>query len=92
MLVKKLALRGKHHDDFLQKVQKHAALVKNDEVTKRDFYQEMGRFVPPAVVANTLAQPPFWPYLGKVIDGYASSAFKLLGEDASSTDQSEFKM
>lgn len=91
MLVKKLALRGKTQDDFLQKIEQHAALVKNDELTKQDFYQEMSRFLPPSVVANTLAQQPFWPYLGNVIDGYVSSAFKFLKDDESSTAQPEFK-
>lgn len=92
MLIKKLALHGKSHEDFLHKIQKHAALVKNDEVTKLDFHQEMSRFVPPGVAANTLAQAPFWQYLSNVINNYVSAAIKLLSEDVPATEQPEFKM
>lgn len=92
MLIAKLALRGKSHEDFLQKIHKHAAQVQNDEVTKQDFYQEMSRFIPPAVAANTLEQAPFWPYLGKVIGSYVNTVTKLLNEDISSVDQPDMKM
>ncbi len=91
-LVKKLALRSKSHDDFLQKIQNHAALVKHDEETKHDFYQEMRRFVPPAVVANTLAQPPFWPYLGSVIDDYVKTTLTVFNGSESASTKPAFKM
>lgn len=92
MLSTKLLLRGKANDDFLEKILKHAQQVKSNAMTKQDFYKEMGRFVPPSIVANTLAQPPFWQYIGDVVYNYVESAQTLLNDDKPNPKSPPFKM
>jgi predicted nucleotidyltransferase component of viral defense system len=66
-VAKKLAMRSKSREHFLQNINTHAQDIVSSEETKRDFMQEMGRFVPPAVSARTLQNNDFYPFVGQVI-------------------------
>jgi len=43
-------------------------MLKSDPPTKKDFEQEMGRFLPRDVAENTLKNANFWPYVGQVVN------------------------
>ncbi|EGN75484.1 protein of unknown function (DUF1814) [Idiomarina sp. A28L] len=64
---KKLMMRSKSLEQFLQNIDRHAQdLIHSDEV-KVDFMQEMGRFVPPSVASRTLHNNDFYPFVGQAI-------------------------
>lgn len=92
ILSTKLEIRGKCKNDFLKKITLHAQQIKNDEVSKHDFYQEMRRFIPPSVASNTLEQPAFWPYVGEVVSNFVHVAHTLLDDDKRTDDAPAFKM
>lgn len=67
LIGQKLAVRNKEQQRFLDNIERHASLVKQDPVTKSDFYQEMRRFVPRNIAQNTLENEHFWQHVGQVV-------------------------
>ncbi len=68
MLVqKKLLARHKKQDDFISLLVKHTQLILTSDDIKRDFNQEMSRFLPQLVSQRTISQAEFWQYTGVVI-------------------------
>ena len=86
LVLKKLDARKKLSEDFCSKIKKHAALVENDQVTKNDFDQEMGRFLPQDVAERTVHQTPFWPYLSRVINEEVQDLSQALNNQVEGDD------
>lgn len=86
LVEKKLLLRGKSQDVFIELIQKHAHQIKFDQDIKRDFYQEMSLFVSPEVAQRTLEQQPFWAYVGNVVLGYVDNVSAALKGNTSNFD------
>lgn len=67
LIRQKLAVREKSIEDYKTLTSKHADMILNQMETKKDFEQEMKRFLPIDVAQRTLMQPQFWPYVGETI-------------------------
>lgn len=67
LLQEKLKLRNKTQTEFMQNLNSHLHLLRTNAETKNDFYQEMSRFLPQDVLQRTLAQIPFWEYVGQTV-------------------------
>jgi len=68
LILKKLDVRNKQVGEFLENIAKHALMVQTDPVTKKDFEQEMMRFVPTELAERTVMLKDYWPYVGTVIE------------------------
>ena len=66
-VLKKLIMRSKSLEQFLQNIGKHAHDVVHSTEVKHDFMQEMSRFVPPSVATRTLQNDDFYPFVGQAI-------------------------
>lgn len=66
-VLKKLIMRSKSLEQFLQNIGKHAQDVVHSTEVKQDFMQEMSRFVPPSVATRTLQNDDFYPFVGQAI-------------------------
>lgn len=88
-VLQKLAVRNKNLSEFKELLRKHLDLLNNDIETKNDFYQEMSRFLPQSVAANTIEQKSFWPYVYQSTAEEVDSLFLQLEGNA---NQPEFKM
>lgn len=64
---KKLSMRGKTIEDFLKKIMKHAKSFKIEEYVKKDFLQEMSRFLPFEIQSKSIQQEDFYEYLSVLI-------------------------
>ncbi|XOV80357.1 MAG: nucleotidyl transferase AbiEii/AbiGii toxin family protein [Aestuariibacter sp.] len=67
LIAQKLGVRKKPLDSFLENIDSHALLVRDNAETKQDFYQEMSRFIPKDVAERTLGNTQFWLYARQVI-------------------------
>ena len=91
LVIKKLEARGKLVTDFCGKIKHHSSLVENDQTTKNDFLQEMGRFLPQDVAERTVNQKVFWPYLSDVIKEETQRLEQMLNSEKPS-DSIDMKM
>ena len=78
LVIKKLEVRGKEIEEFIDLLVKHSNLIQQSSESKSDFYEEMSRFLPQAVSARTLEQEQFWPYVGTVIKEQSNSLINSL--------------
>lgn len=78
LVMKKLAMRSKAKPDFIAKINKHAVWLKEERQVKKDFMQEMLRFLPQEVTSRTLANPDFYPYLVSTIENECRTLERLL--------------
>lgn len=76
LVPRKAADRGLERADFLKRLEDRQAFLQTDPVCRNDFLSEMRRFLPPSVVAETLAQEAFWSVLVDVITGECERARK----------------
>lgn len=81
LIQKKLAVREKSLEDYTSLTSKHADMILTDSETKRDFNQEMGRFLPSDVAQRTLLQPQFWPYVGEIVKSEVEQSITGLTTD-----------
>lgn len=81
LVTQKLQARGKEKEEFVCLIAKHSALIQNSTDSKKDFYNEMSRFLPQGVLARTLEQPKFWPYVGTVIKEQTESLIRQMDGD-----------
>ncbi len=61
---------NEHHrtiSDFLSAYEQHLDLVKNDPEVRKQYLDEMGRFLPPQLLA-TVQNPEFWNYTAVVLE------------------------
>lgn len=68
LISQKLEVRNKTISEYAELTTKHAAMLKNDLSTQKDFAQEMSRFLPRDIAENTLKNAHFWPYISQVIN------------------------
>jgi predicted nucleotidyltransferase component of viral defense system len=61
LIRQKLEVRNKTINEYAELTTKHAAMLNNDLPTQKDFEQEMSRFLPRDIAANTLKNVNFWP-------------------------------
>ena len=93
LVKEKLALREKSEHEFTNLIQKHAALIRDNRETKRDFLNEMSRFVTPEISANTLDNPHFWPYIDSVVHRFVNQTIEGLEKlDNEDDDSLSFSM
>lgn len=68
LVMKKLKVREKSTKEFLANINKNSEIIQNSAEIKKDFYNEMGRFLPGDVRERTLNQDHFWKYLSETIE------------------------
>lgn len=69
LVLRKVTDRCLERVDFLNRIEQRLALLESDPSCQKDFLSEMRRFLPPAVVTETLAQEAFWAVLVDVVAG-----------------------
>lgn len=67
LVLRKVADRRLDLTDFLVRLEQRQDLLQTDAACRKDFLSEMRRFLPPTVVAETLAQDAFWTFLVDVV-------------------------
>ena len=58
---------GRTKEEFHSLLQGRVEELKSSEALRKDFINEMRRFLPSAVIAQTVDQEPYWRYLTQVI-------------------------
>jgi hypothetical protein len=66
-------------------------LIRDDKTTKLDFEQEMSRFLPQNIRANTLNNTDFWGYVGRELMADVTQINKVLAGEKSANSP-KFKM
>lgn len=66
---RKVVDRHLERADFFKRIEQRLAKLRSDPSCQKEFLAEMRRFLPPAVVAETLTQEGFWTVLVDVITG-----------------------
>ena len=92
LVEKKLEMRGKTQDDFLDSLEKQRGLVLASDETKSDFIREMSRFVPKDIRQRTLDRKEFWPYVGETISEQIVSIGAALPGDDTKRNASDMSM
>jgi predicted nucleotidyltransferase component of viral defense system len=64
-------------DEFLSLLQSRVGELGTSEALRKDFINEMRRFLPVAVTAQTVEQEPYWQYLTQVIGEEAEKAVAI---------------
>lgn len=67
LIRRKLEVRGKSIQSYIENTEQHSQLVMADKATKLDFEREMSRFLPQDIRSNTLENTSFWQYVGQEI-------------------------
>lgn len=75
----KIADHLREKAEFRERLSERIGRLKTDPATRDDFLQEMQRFLPAAVVRDTLAQPSWWQYLRGVVEDQVRLALAALG-------------
>lgn len=78
LVPRKAADRGLERADFLKRLEDRQAFLQAEPACRNDFLSEMRRFLPPSVVAETLAQDAFWSVMVDVVTGECERAWKAL--------------
>lgn len=78
MLIKKLAMRKKPQDDFIEKITDHAKWLRERDDVKTDFENELTRFLPQQIREKTLSMPDFYPYVCQTMSEVSNTAKTLL--------------
>ncbi len=74
----KVADHQRENSEFKSQLQSRLASLKTDPSMRDDCLKEMQRFLPAAVVRDTLSQPAWWIYLTSVLDDQARLALAAL--------------
>ncbi|WP_338033204.1 nucleotidyl transferase AbiEii/AbiGii toxin family protein [Desulfobulbus alkaliphilus] len=69
LVLRKVTDRRMKRDVFWDRLEQRLTLLRSDPWCQKNFLSEMRRFLPPAVVAETLAQEAFWTVLMDVVAG-----------------------
>lgn len=67
LVLRKVADRRQDPARFLQQLQQRQELLQSDPACRKDFLNEMRRFLPPSLVGETLEQPDFWTLLVNLV-------------------------
>jgi hypothetical protein len=79
LVLRKLADRRLDSSDFLLRLEERNNLLQSDANCRKEFLAEMRRFLPPAVVAETLDQGVFWAYLVDLVANECEAVRRKLG-------------
>lgn len=74
----KVADHHREKPEFRERLRDRIGSLKTDPATRDEFLKEMQRFLPAAVVRETLAQPAWWQYLGGVLEDQEQLALAAL--------------
>jgi predicted nucleotidyltransferase component of viral defense system len=69
LVLRKVADRRLERAEFLSALEQRLAFLQSDPACQKNFLAEMRRFLPPAVVAETLKHEAFWTVLVEVVAG-----------------------
>ena len=69
---------GRTEEEFRSLLQGRVGELKKSEALRKDFINEMRRFLPAAVISQTVEQEPYWRYLTQVIGEEAEKAVAIL--------------
>lgn len=78
LVLRKVADRSLELTDFLYRLEQRQDLLRSEASCRKDFLSEMRRFLPPTVVAETLAQDAFWAFL---VDVVANECKRVMTDD-----------
>ena len=90
LLVKKIADHNQTTGDFMALLEKRLAQLKNDDLSRESFVQEMRRFLPPVIAKRTVESDEFWQYLCTTVTQQGLRVLSYLTKGNSSGDL--FKM
>lgn len=79
-----------HHysiGEFRTALSQRIEQIKGDLQIKKDFEQEMRRFLPLSLFKQTIDKPEFWAYLIHLIETEKESVFRLMDGKGSDTEQ-----
>lgn len=68
LVARKLKVRQKDQEEFIDLINRHIQLLRDDNSVKQDFKQEMSRFLPSDVISRTLQHPQFWNSLVTLVE------------------------
>jgi len=83
LIDQKLEARAKTKVDFTQTLRIQVDKLIQDETVRKDFNDEMSRFIPSQIKARTLDNPDYWPYLQSEIKGMS----KLILDERAAKNQ-----
>jgi predicted nucleotidyltransferase component of viral defense system len=67
LVLQKVADRRQDRAGFLEQLQQRQTVLQSDPAARKDFLTEMRRFLPPAVVGESLEKDGFWTYLTNLV-------------------------
>lgn len=79
LIPKKLLDRQRSTAEFLVSLNERKSQLQLDRALRLDFIQEMRRFLPARIVAETIEDEGFWPYLTSVIGSECEQVAQSLG-------------
>lgn len=88
LIPRKIADHRRSTAEFLELLEERKQLL-GEFAVRTDFIREMSRFLPPQVVANTVAKEPFWGYLARLIGVECDAVIQSMKQPSGSV---EFKM
>ena len=91
LIRRKLEVREKSIQSYIENTEHHSQLVLEDKTTKLDFKREMSRFLPQDIRSNTLENSNFWQYVGQEIMSDVTQINDIL-KGKESTKTARFKM
>jgi hypothetical protein len=91
LIRRKLEVREKSIQSYIENTEQHSQLIKKDQTTKLDFEREMSRFLPQDIRTNTLNNPNFWGAVGQEIMGDVTQINDIL-KGKESPKLARFKM
>ena len=78
LLSAKLADHRRTHQEFLALLQERRRQLRDEPGMREQFVQEMRRFLPGGMVAQTVAKQDYWSYLSNLIDDECAQAAAFL--------------
>lgn len=72
LVLRKVADRRLDLSDFLSRLEGRQTFLQTQPASRKDFLSEMRRFLPPAVVSETLEQDAFWTFLVDLVTNQCS--------------------
>lgn len=89
LIPKKILDRHRSTAEFLDLLNERKFKLQMDSALRTDFIQEMRRFLPARIVAETIENEEFWPYLTSVIGAECEQVAQSLGN---TSEPPRFKM
>ena len=78
LIPKKIHDRKRKEAEFIAALETRLAGLRTQPALRTDFVKEMRRFLPPAVVRDTLSKKPYWSYLVQTVSELGGKAISAL--------------